>query len=195
MDQHRFDQIVRAVAEDASRRTLLQRVSGGGVAALLVALALGGTDPNVAEARKSCAQQCKNKNSKKKRKACRKKCKKDRGPACRSVQDCGDGFQCIGAGKNRFCCPNGNLCGSGDLEHMECCGPDRCIEDVVCCPEGFTGCGFSCCDTAVTLCTVDDFCCLKDFVCGTDENAECCINGTCDNGVCTRNPESIAPTR
>jgi hypothetical protein len=78
MDQDRFDEIAIAAAAGPSRRTVLRRVLGGSLAALLGIVGLGiGDDEAAAQSR--CAKKCNNKNSNKKRRTCRKKCQRQEG--------------------------------------------------------------------------------------------------------------------
>jgi hypothetical protein len=83
MDASRFDRFAVSVSRaGASRRTVLHRVAGGGLAAALAAVGLGGfTTPEAAAKKKTCVKRCKTQGKKhdwssKKKKDCKAKCKK-----------------------------------------------------------------------------------------------------------------------
>jgi hypothetical protein len=85
LDGNRFDKLAVSLAgAGSSRRSLLARFAGGGFAAALAALGIGGLGAEDAEAKKkakSCPKKCNKKAKKKdwsnkKKKACKEKCKK-----------------------------------------------------------------------------------------------------------------------
>ena len=60
MEAERFDELAASVAKgEASRRSVLFRFGGGGLAALLATLGIGGLDVEEADARRSCRKRCK----------------------------------------------------------------------------------------------------------------------------------------
>jgi hypothetical protein len=114
LDADRFDQLAVSVSQAApSRRSLLRRVVGGGLATALAALGIGGFGEEHAAA-KSCEKRCKQKAKKhdwsaKKRKSCLNKCKQGStagggtgggaGAACQTSSNCSGGLTCV----NNFC--------------------------------------------------------------------------------------------
>jgi len=82
LDAKGFDRLAVSVATaTSSRRGVLHRIAGGGLATVLAALGIAGFRVKDAEAKKSCKKRCKQKAKKKdwsskKKKNCLKKCKK-----------------------------------------------------------------------------------------------------------------------
>jgi hypothetical protein len=183
MDGNRFDRLVASLADaGSSRRSLLGRLAGGGLATALVALGIGGVSTESAEAKKkkkSCAR-CKKKNSPQKRRRCRRRCgKQNGGPA---------GFA---ATNNTFTTPigPGGTCTAGVV------GPPGCGVGAMCVvgPEGTNVCvdqtlvdtcassaecatGF--CSNIVNGVGVCALCGTQGTeLCGTAPNQQCCVVG------------------
>lgn len=90
MEPQRFDELAASVAEgETSRRSVLARLGGGGFAALLATLGIGGLDVEEAEAKKSCRKRCKKRKTAAKRRRCRRRCKK-------GTTRCTSNAQCTG---------------------------------------------------------------------------------------------------
>lgn len=118
MDDKRFDDLSRAVASMASRRSVLKGLVGGAVASLIGAVGLGDA---AAAGRK-------------------------RGPGvvCRKQSECADGLTCAADGtdgRSRCTCPAGTYACRG-----QCISTGFCCSNGDCKP-GDACCGGTCCDT------------------------------------------------
>jgi hypothetical protein len=107
--------------------------------------------------------------------------------ACSSNADCLT-QNCVNGSCASACNPDGEPCNSSTDCCSKACGGgicgcgklgQSCNEDV----------GFSCCEGAPTICFANVCCILSNFPCSAD--ADCCdyiqANGSCTNGICTRN--------
>jgi len=166
MDDHRFDSVTRAMANGASRRSIVKALIGLGALA-----GAGSVSREVNAARRgfagppimlptptpplsdcdglSCNGQC---------------CDPDETVCC-------DGYCCHGTCHDSQCCPPGwSWC-----PDVGCCNGE-CIDDNCC---GHTSvCNGICCGE-------DSFCCLKEegtLVC--TQVGRCCSNADCAGGIC-----------
>lgn len=170
VDGKKFDAFATALAEgETSRRSILQRIAGGGFAAALAAIGIGGFTAEDADAKKSCKKKC-NKKSGKKRSKCKKKCNKG------GTTSAGFPISVNTTLINSACTVGGPACGTG----LECVG-------VVCLPIDLgdvcaTGadCSTGRCNAGVcSQCDTID-------ICGTVVGREqCCVaDASCVTGTC-----------
>jgi hypothetical protein len=145
VDSNQFDEITIAVAEGETRRTVLRRVFGGGLAAALAAIGITAFEAEDAEA-KSCKNKCKKKKNKKARKNCKKKCNKDPKPDCTVDGDC-DACETCDGGTCKSTCGDCETCDGGTCKST--CG------------------GCEICDggTCKSTCTGNQVCASGDCVC------------------------------
>jgi len=110
MDQHRFDQLARALGAGATRRAGLRAVLGG---LLGVGLGAGAATRDAAARRRRGAADA----DRKKR---RKRCK----PACTN------GFECVKVGRKRACeCVSGAICGAACCRTGQVCDGSQCVPE------------------------------------------------------------------
>ncbi len=178
MEPERFDGLAASVAKnESSRRSMLFRFGGGGVAAFLAAVGIGGLDVDEAEAKRKCKKRCKKKDDKDKRRRCKRRCRKKGGntAASNSTPITFD-IDLL----NTPCTVGGSECGTGT--GLECvslvCVPidlgDPCVDD--------DDCSTGQCDPAT------DFCVLCTEICGDPGDEVCCIVGAqCIGGACVLN--------
>ena len=167
MDDRRFDSVTRAMANGASRRSVIKALLGLG------ALAGAGSVLHEADAaRRGFA-----------------------GPPILKptptppISDC-DGLSCNGdcCDPDETICCNGFCC-NGTCHESQCCPPGwSWCADVGCCDGQCIG-GTQCCaNNAVCngeCCGDDAYCCLKEDgskVCRSD--GQCCSDAQCDGGTC-----------
>jgi hypothetical protein len=165
LDGNRFDKLaVSLAAAGSSRRSLLARLAGGGFAAALAALGIGGFSAEDAEAKKkakSCTKRCNKKAKKKdwsakKKRACNDKCKNKAGG--------GGGGGGGGGSSAGFRIVNTSDVGEGCTSSASC-NTGFCLD-----PLGVGG-----------TCQV----CDPLLVCGGGDDKRCCIVGAeCVNGNC-----------
>ena len=111
-----FDDLSRSIAEGSSRRRILQSLLGGGVAALIATIGLGGEDVEAARGRK-CRRRCRRRfpNNRRRRQRCLRRCRRGGGgggggggcrgrdaTCARSSQCCGD-LVCVRVGGLNVC--------------------------------------------------------------------------------------------
>ncbi len=136
-------------------------MGGGGFAALLATLGIGGLDVEEAEAKKSCRKRCKKRKTAAKRRRCRRRCKKGVGPECRGTGDCPGTDICVD-----------NTCIDRPVLPIACSDADPCDGGLICVA-----------NICVLECEDDDECeggllCLNDICVLGDE---CDETGDCDN--------------
>lgn len=167
MDDRRFDSITRAMANGASRRTMLKAFLGLGVIT-----SAGAVLHDADAARRGYS-----------------------GPPIPRktptppITDC-DGLSCNGecCDPDETVCCDGYCC-NGTCHDSQCCPPGNSwCADVGCCDGQCIG-GIQCCaNTAVCngkCCGDDAYCCLKEdgtTVCRAD--GQCCSNTQCNGGTC-----------
>jgi len=109
-----FDDLSRSIAEGSSRRRILQSLLGGGVAALIATIGLGGEDVEAARGR-NCRRRCRRRfpNNRRRRERCLRRCRRGGGgggggcrkkdvKCARSSQCCGE-LLCLGVGDLKVC--------------------------------------------------------------------------------------------
>lgn len=183
MEPERFDGLAASVAKnESSRRSMLFRFGGGGVAAFLAAVGIGGLDVDEAEAKRKCKKRCKKKDDKDKRRRCKRRCRKKKGgdtagspnsfPITVNLDLLGDS-----------CTPTGGECGDPNDTGLECSGLGVCV------PIDLGDIGDTCTDGSdcatgrctALLCTD----CPAASICGTVGNEVCCVvDATCVNDLC-----------
>jgi hypothetical protein len=180
MDGSRFDTMVALLAETgSSRRSLLGRLAGGGLAAALAALGIGGFNAEDGEAasKRRCLRRCKKKDNRAARRQCKKKCRrpKNRTTVINNnsqvitgfVAPTGPGGTCTVAPQAG--CPVGATCVVGPA------GLNICIVNPTTPVGGCTSdaqCASGRCDVNTNTCVV------CPMVCGTPGAPVCCILGT-----------------
>lgn len=196
MDAERFDELTASLAEEGtSRRSVLQRLGGGGLAAALAAFGIGGLDVEDAEA-KNCRRRCRNRNTARKRRRCLRRCRRVSAqtcaPPCTGTQICA-GTTCINpptacTGTGQGTCSGGFLCVGGICLLSNCTGTGQgscasgflciggvCVLDDVDC----TGSGQGDCPNGLVC--IDDICLLDDEC---EENNDCDLLEVCLLGLC-----------
>lgn len=201
VDPNQFDDITIAIAGGETRRTVLRRVFGGGVAAALAAIGITAFDADDAEA-KSCKKKCDKKKNKKARKRCKKQCNKGPKPDCQTNDDCDAGKceTCDGGTCKSTCGDNETCVGGKCVAPPECDSNDDCGNCEIC-QEG----------TCVSTCANNETCigdgatascCASDKICGGPQpevmiccagNQEC--QGDIPNQQCVEVPTRVRVTR
>ena len=170
MEAERFDALTRAInREGSSRRSLLRRATGGGLASLLAALGITFGDTELAGA-KTCQQKCKKRKTPKKRRKCRKRC----GNAGTSVA-CTTNGQCTGL----QVCVGGNC-----VTPNSPCGDNEDCDGGLACVAGTCVGGNTCQDEGD--CVGDLLCLGGQCLLGTDcdDDDECDLLEICVLGLC-----------
>lgn len=214
MDEHRFDDFTRTLAETRSRRSTFRFLAGGAFGVLRVVAAEAGpaaAAERCPRGRERCGGRC--------RATCPDiKLRNPRTCACEcpsGMTDCGR--TCVGGDR---CCPGEKSCGGGCIHEDNCCpytekecGNGSCLpkDGGVCCPDVEVPCGTAeggCCNAFAGEECSDDGCCnvlVGQAVCGgkcidtdSDPNncggcgVKCGSCKTCQNGVC-RGPNTSPP--
>lgn len=188
MDRHRFDALSVAVAQHTSRRTVLGRLLGGGLAALLVTLGIARPDQDAAQAKRHHHKH-KHKKCGKKRalsidKHGRKHCKKKGQGGGNGGGGGGGGGNGGGSCTTNGQCPSPQICISG-----RCTGGNACTTNGECsngqtCVAGTCVGGGAC--RADNQCTTNQICvsgvCVGGNTCGT--NADCTASQICVANIC-----------
>ena len=173
MDMDRFDDLAVAVAEGESRRTLLRRLFGGGLAALAAAGLGLGPDEAEADSRKACRQKCKQKRRRQQRRRCRQRCKKrsacKRNPQCAAPRicvngNCTGGWNCV----TDTHCGNGQTCIEG-----RCQGGGSCTRDSHC--RGGQVCIGGICQGPICLAVTRTACANEAGTCGPAGSTCVCL--------------------
>lgn len=185
MEPERFDGLAASVAKnESSRRSMLFRFGGSGVAAFLAAVGIGGLDVDEAEAKKSCKKRCKKKDDKDKRRRCKRRCRKKGGntPGSPNSFPITVNLDLLGDA----CTPTGGECGDPNDTGLECVAS-------ICVPVDLGDIGDTCADgsdCATGRCSLGLLCtdCPVASICGTAGNQVCCVvDATCAAGVCVLN--------
>ncbi len=140
MENGRFDELTRSLAQHTSRRKVLQGVGSSGLAGLLATIGVGSIGVVDTEAA-SCRRRCRRKKSAKARRRCRRRCAGGRtgrpprpvsesppgtgsavGTSCTTASDCRAGLTCAAAGSGRVCTRCSDVCSGG----TECCTVGIC---------------------------------------------------------------------
>jgi hypothetical protein len=208
LDAKRFDELAMALAEsESSRRSVVHRVFGGGLAALLAALGLAGPFNEQATAqkkkkkkRRGCPGKCRRRKKLKARRRCRLRCRTApaRDPRCRSNAECVGNQVCLNGGcvvPGGPCSEDGDECGAllciaGEcVISDECSDSDPCTDPLIC---------------VLGVCVADDECegdddcddplicllgqCIGDTECEGDDDCTDPLLSLCVLGLCVNDP-------
>lgn len=160
-------------------------MAGGGFAALLATLGIGGFGVEEADAKKRCKKRCKKKKNKTKRRRCKRRCRKNR-PSTPG----GPGPECEG---------------TGDCQGTDICVDNECVArpvaPIACDPQATEPCagGLVCVqNVCLDACQNDNECdgdllclegfCVLDTECDTDTDCQNPLLGTCLLGLCVDDP-------
>jgi hypothetical protein len=138
MENGRFDALTRSLAQDTSRRKVLQGVAGSGLAGLLAAIGVGSIGVDDTEAA-SCRRRCRRRQTAKARRRCRRRCAGGgtgtspspisnnpaggvAGTSCTTASDCLIDLTCADAGGGRVCTACNDTCSGG----TQCCTVGVC---------------------------------------------------------------------
>jgi hypothetical protein len=144
VEPRRFDELAASIAKsETSRRAAVLCIGGGGLAALLATIGIGGVGFEEADAKKPCKKRCKRKDDKDKRRKCKRRCrKKGVGPECRGTGDCQGTDICVDnecvdrpavpiACSDADPCDGGLVC-VGNVCVLECDGDEDCDGALIC---------------------------------------------------------------
>lgn len=138
MDNGRFDELARSLAQVASRRKVLQGVASSGLAGLLATIGVGSIGVDHTEAA-SCRRRCRRRQTAKARRRCRRRCAgggtgtspspisnnpagSAAGTSCTMASDCLVGLTCADGGSGRVCTACSSTCSGG----TQCCTVGVC---------------------------------------------------------------------
>lgn len=167
MEPERFDELATSVAEgEASRRSVVMRLGGGGLAALLAAIGFGGDGTEEAEARKG----------RKPRKPRKRRRRRRRGGGNTTVQA---GFPItINNSLIGNACALADDCG-GTGSGLACVAGFCAIDTTIICTSGAD------CATGACVAGFCDTCDDLLEVCGDPGNQQCCVvEADCISGAC-----------
>lgn len=205
MDGQRFDNLIRRIGQERSRRSVVVRVAQGSLAAALAAVGLGqGTVEEVEAAQldadatqKKCRRRCQNKFRRRRKRGVRlnklrsqrRRCFRRCRPKPTSVTSCTVDVQCAegrvcenGVCTTLACTPTGDECGSNFRECVDnVCVPLSCESALDCPPGGL--CSDQVCIPPVSCESVVDCGAGQDCVdnvCVPDPTATCEDDADCD---------------
>lgn len=184
MDEARFDDLTRSLAEIASRRWIVRRLASVALGAVLAGLGLEAAAAQEAARCHKLGKKCERGD-----KCCAGKCKHSK---CR----CTGGMKpCKGA-----CIPDYECCDDGNCQADETCFKGSCVCrggtcGGVCCPAGEACVGGSCgsCPAGTQLCAGNIFSCGPGCFCGTSvEGATACVTNVGSSCSCSTDADCTA---
>jgi hypothetical protein len=152
MDSSRFDGLTKAFAEGRSRRDVIKKLAGGGLAAALAVVGLAAVDVEEADAA-GCRSRCRHKYTGARRRRCLKRCTRTQNNTTNGVTINVGGLtvgQSVGVCtpttallcQSGSCSTSTNNCTACDQNRL--CGQDDNLAGLVCCVEGFVCADLGC---------------------------------------------------
>jgi hypothetical protein len=144
MENGRFDALARSLAQDTSRRKVLQGVASSGLAGLLATIGVGSIGVDDTEAA-NCRRRCRRRQTAKARRRCRRRCAGGGtgtsptpistntspsagavGTSCTTASECLFGLTCPDAAGGRVCTETKMACSDVCSSGTQCCTVGTC---------------------------------------------------------------------